>query len=123
MYSRETEGFLQSMWRQWTLYSRQAKVQLRSMQTYQNVSASVESNPSRDSALDRIAPVPVESTSPTNQQVNQPETELNCIDQLMQDHIASCLERSIDPFPSESLQGNVSHESMYVQLPRLSNPV
>jgi hypothetical protein len=93
------------------------------MQTDQKVSASVGNKHLRDSALDPNASDLVEPPAPTNLQVNQPETELNCIDQLMQDHIASCLARSVDPFPRESLQGNVSHESMYVQLPRLSNPV
>jgi hypothetical protein len=76
---------------------------------------------SRDSALDPIAPDLVETPAPSNHQVIQPETELNCIDQLMHDHIASCLARSIDPFPRESLQVYESHESMYVQLSRLSN--
>jgi hypothetical protein len=56
----------------------------------------------------------VESPVSSNHQVNQPETELNCIDQLMQDHVASCLARSIDPFPRESLQGSESQETMYV---------
>jgi hypothetical protein len=76
-----------------------------------------------DSAVDPITPDLVEPPAPTNLQVNQTETELNCIDQLMQDHIASCLARSIDPFPRDSLQGNESQESMYFQLPRISNTI
>jgi hypothetical protein len=82
--------------------SRQEEVQMRQMQTYQKVSASVESNHHRDSALDPIAPELAEPPATSNHQENQPETELNCIDQLMQDHIAFCLARSIDPFPRES---------------------
>jgi hypothetical protein len=105
---------MHSVWREWTLHSWQAKERLRSMQTNQKVSSSVEYNYLRDSALDPIAPVLAEPPAPSNHQVNQPEAELNCIDQLMQDHIASCLARSIDPFPRESTQEIEIQESMYV---------
>jgi hypothetical protein len=93
------------------------------MQTNQKVSSSVEYNYLRDSALDPIGPDLVKPPASSNRQVNQPDTELNCIDQLMQDHIESCLARSVDPFPREALQGYESHESMYVQLPRISNTI
>jgi hypothetical protein len=85
---------------------------MRQMKTDQRVSASVESNGLRDSALLPIAPDLVEPPVPSNHQENQPETELNCIDRLIKDHIASCLARSIAPFPRENLQGYESHESM-----------
>jgi BarA-like signal transduction histidine kinase len=82
------------------LFSRfKTQEQMARMQTDKKARASVESNHLRDSE-----PVLVET----------PKTELNCIDQLMQDHIASCLARSIDPFPRESLQGSESQETMYV---------
>jgi hypothetical protein len=84
-------------------------------------SISVDSYQLRDSALDPNAQDLLESPAPLNHHVNQPESELNCIDQLMQDHIASCLARSVDPLPRESLQEDESHGSMYVHLPRLSN--
>jgi hypothetical protein len=87
------------------------------------VNCSPRSNHLRDSALATSIPDFVETPAPSNQQVNQNEVELNCIDQLMQDHIEYCLARSIDPFPSESLQGYESQESMYVQLLRISNTI
>jgi hypothetical protein len=84
-------------------------------------SISVDSYHLRDSALVPKAPDLADTPTPSNQ-AKQPETEMNCIDQLMQDHTASCLARSIDPFPSESQEEIEIQESMYVQFPRLSNP-
>jgi hypothetical protein len=66
----------------------------------------------RDSAVDHITPDLVEPPAPANLQENQPEIELNCIDQLMQDHLASCLERSIEPFPQDTLKEYEREESM-----------
>jgi hypothetical protein len=40
----------------------------------------------------------VEIPARSNHQVDHPRTKLNCIDQLLQDHIASCLASSNDLF-------------------------